>query len=759
MALTGNVLPDNLCDFEGNSHAYTAGSNTALALNTGGAISGNYSLKATATPAAGSVTLTSARFSVTAGTNYEISVPIRINQTKAGRVFTVTVTWYSALSGGSSLGTASNNVTIRDTDPAGWWVVNYNAFYATAPAGAVAATLTLTVTNLALNEYVHFDRIEFAPTVLLAGNLLDYNTQSGEKDVSGWTATNATLFRYGGYVVSGTGSYLPGATSSAAGLVTVNTASRVPVTAGTEYRLYLWLWHNVQGGRTPSVAIRWYDGSGALVGTASRDVPLAYSTTTVTCSVGVAPAGAVTADVAFSWTAAASGELFYFDQAWLRVAPNADGNLLTYDEYSTESLLPSWTVQGPGTALQRATLTSGITDGYFALKTTPTDSGIIRCSLDRLVPVVPGTTYRVGAILWRYAADSSRIVTSAFRTLMDWYDADENIFQSDDPDQFYSADASGNWYAHSNTETRTAPEGAAYARVIFEINHSANGADSYYVDNVTFSESTPEYTLAVDDERGCITYTINSVPPTGIEGTISVYRVHQDGTMVPLRGYGVEYDRAPFTSSPLVIEDYEAPLGQTVWYKTDWYHADGSRGQREYTQTIRTPVLPDPDYVWFKSPGLPATNTKVMMEAPPKWQRSSRSTTYDVVGRKNPVHVTGKRAGRTAQITLLAWDEPSNELFNSLLDSGLPALIQAMPGYGIDGNLYVSVGDSDVESITGAANEPGWRWTLPVTEIDRPSGGLQGSALLTWQSVTDAYETWEDLFDAHESWAEVLTEG
>jgi hypothetical protein len=148
-----------------------------------------------------------------------------------------------------------------------------------------------------------------------------------------------------------------------------------------------------------------------------------------------------------------------------------------------------------------------------------------------------------------------------------------------------------------------------------------------------------------------------------------------------------------------------------------------------------------------------------MMEAPPKWQRASRSATYDVVGRKNPVHVSGKRAGRTAQITLLVWDEHSNELFDSLLDSGLPALIQAMPGYGIDGNLYVSVGDSEVESLTGTANEPGWRWTLPVTEIDRPAGGLQGSAGLTWQSVTDAYETWEDLFDAHDTWAQVLTEG
>lgn len=758
MALTGNVLPDNLCGFESNSHAYTGGSTTALALNTGGALSGTYTLRATAT-AAGSITLTSARFSVTAGTDYEISVPIRISQMKSGRVFTVTVTWYSALSGGSSLGTASNAVTIRDTDPAGWWVANYNAFYATAPAGAVAATLTLSVSGLAAAEYVHFDRLEFAPAVLLAGNLLDYNTQSGEKDVSGWEATNATLFRYDGSLVSGTGSYLPGVDSSAAGLVTVNTASRVPVTAGTEYRLYLWLWHNVQGGTTTSVAIRWYDDSGTLVGTESRDVELSYSHTSVVCSVGVAPADAVTADVAFSWTAAASGERFYFDQVWLCAAPNPTGNLLSYDEFSSESLLPAWSVSGPGGPLERVGFTSGITDGYFALKVVPTGTGIIRYSLDRLVPVVSGVTYRVEATMWRHNSDTNRTITSSFRTLMDWYDADGIILQVDEPDQFYPVESSSEWYSYWNTETRTAPEGAAYARVIFEINHAANGADGYYVDSISFTESTPEYTLEVDDDRGCVTYTINYVPATGINGTISVYRVHEDGSMVPLRGYGLEYDHAPFTSSPLVIEDYEAPLGQKVWYKTDWYRTDGRLVARMYTQMVRTPVLPDPNYVWFKSPGLPATNTKVMMEAPPKWQRASRSSTYAIVGRRNPVHVSGKRAGRTAQITLLVWDGHSNELFDSLLDSGLPALIQAMPGYGIDGNLYISVGDSEVESLTGTANEPGWRWTLPVTEIDRPAGGLQGSAGLTWQSITDAYETWEELFNAHDTWAQVLTEG
>jgi hypothetical protein len=163
--------------------------------------------------------------------------------------------------------------------------------------------------------------------------------------------------------------------------------------------------------------------------------------------------------------------------------------------------------------------------------------------------------------------------------------------------------------------------------------------------------------------------------------------------------------------------------------------------------------------VWFKSPGVPALNTTVQMEAPLKWSRASRSSRYDIVGRRNPVHITGTRAGRTSSITVLIWDPEANELFDALLDAGGTALVQAMPGYGIDGNLYVSIGDVDVEPLSPDAREDGWRWTLAITEVDRPDGGLQGSAGSTWQTISTGYPTWEDVFSGNDTWTTVLTEG
>jgi len=171
---------------------------------------------------------------------------------------------------------------------------------------------------------------------------------------------------------------------------------------------------------------------------------------------------------------------------------------------------------------------------------------------------------------------------------------------------------------------------------------------------------------------------------------------------------------------------------------------------------VDTPTLEDASYVWFKSPGNPALNTTVMMENPITWQRQARMAAYQIVGRRNPVVVSDVRPGRTASLSILIWDEQSNALFDELLDSGFPVLIQAMPGYGVDGNLYLAIQDVEVESATGAANIPGWRWTLAVTEVDRPVGGLQGSANGTWQTVYDTFATWQEVFESFDTWTDVL---
>lgn len=751
-----NLLGVDASTFENNTHTWvTTGGNTTLAVVTGQVLSGTYSLRATPT-AAGSVELISPRCAVTAGLEYVGRIPLRLSGTTAGKVATARITWFDAASGGNSLGVSDAVLPVANNS-VGWWTVNYPTVVGTAPAGAKSCTLKLTVSGLAAGEYVNTDDVYLCVAPNRAGNIYSFNTSGIEQDTSGWKWDTGTAVRGNWVLYTGAGYYGLEYTSAAAGLCDLRTNSFIGVIPGTEYVSYAAVY-------SPTIAtnwlmeFRWYDSASNEVGTREvRTYAVPVSTSTRIACVAKAPTGAAFTKVFIRPTATAAGQIFVIDDASLAIAPNVAGNLLTYDEYSTESLVPTWNVSGG--AIDQFYLMSPITDGFYTLRATPTTpgSGILSASLDRLISVVPGTTYKVKAVGWRHSTDAAQAIQAGMRVRVDWYDSSGNAVLIDNPDQFYMSTATGTWYSHTNSETRTCPDGAAFARVGFEVNSISPLNDYWAFDNIQFYPAPPEYVLVVDNDKGMVSLTVNTTDPAA--NAVTVQRVDEDGNKVALRGYGMEYTRAPYTPVSMVIEDYEAPLNSTVWYAITWYNGTAVTGNRLYTQSVRAPSLADGNYVWFKSPGIPALNTQVMMEAPLKWSRAARSQRYDVVGRKNPLHVTGARAGRESSITVLIWDPQANELFNSLLDSGTVALVQAMPGYGIDGNLYVSVGDVDSDPLDPDAREPGWRWSLSITEVDRPAGGLQGSAAKTWQNIADTYGTWDDLFDAWASWTDVLTKG
>jgi hypothetical protein len=638
---------------------------------------------------------------------------------------------------------------------------NYVVTSGKAPVGAKSATAKLTVTGMTAGEFVNIDDVYAADFPMLTGQLLSVNDSSFENDVSGWSVTGATIDRFatdftpGGYGTSGY--YVLRSTSTAIGTVSIRNTPLIPVTAGKEYVAYA-LVRTPNEAHTVTTEIRWYDAGAVQIGaTAAQSTAFTANMNDRQAVTGVAPAGAISAKIWVSYNATAVGQVVYVDDVTFRPSQNDPTNLLTLNEWSTEMLpSPAWTLTNA--TLDRFYLTSSITDGFFMLKTTAVAPGIVNGQLDRLIPVTPGTTYVVRATGWRHSTDAAQVVTSAMRMWINWYDSTGTLFQTDNPDQFYPRDASGSFFAHINSETRTAPVGAAFAQVGFDADCTNPLIDYWAWDNIQFMPAIAEYTLTVDNGLGMVRMDVGDIQSSATSVTIE--RVDETGHKVFLRGYGLVYNKAPYSPVPMLIEDYEAPLGSRVWYAITWW-TGSTQGARLFTQTIDAPTMADPDYVWFKSPGVPALNTTVMMEAPLKWSRAARSTRYDIVGRKNPVHVTGTRSGRTSSITVLVWDPESNELFDSLLDAGTPALVQAMPGYGIDGNLYVSVGDVDVEPLDPDARVPGWRWTLAITEVDRPDGGLQGSAGSTWQTILSDvdYPTWEDLFNAHSTWTTVLTKG
>jgi hypothetical protein len=688
-------------------------------------------------------------------------MPLRTSAATAGKVFTARITWFNATSGGTSLGNSDTVVTVAAQS--GWWLTNYGYVVRDAPAGALSAVLTVTVANVPLAEYVNIDDVYVASAARIPGNFLSYNDQSFEQDISGWTVQGSgtgTMVQAEGFGGPGGGYRMLSATSTTTAGTQVFTGLK-PITPGVEYLGCGWV--AGAAGTADTVVqgqIRWYDASSVEMGTlALKAWTIKAGVFTLINVVGTAPAGAVSGRLFFRAPTPAAGYTWYMDEVFFGAAPNAAGNLLTYDEFSSETALPPWTVTGPSDpAVQYAlNLTHPSQDGGYVMALTPTGTGTIAASLDRLIPVTPGQTYQASAAVW-FLGNSDPNATSTSRVRLDWYDSSGVLTQAGTPPPYYSSAGGLPGYTGTISQsTGRAPSGAVYGKLTVEIMHTtATTVTAYYVDNIQWVVSDPSFNASVINDTGSVSLSIFTMPDAGLGGTYTLRRVHQDGSMQPVRGYVGDLVRVPFTQSPIVVEDYEAPMGEIIAYLVEWYNASGDKILLLSIGVGASPVLEDPDYVWLKSPGIPALNTTVLMESPVKWSRPARSTTLDIVGRTNPVNISGKRAGGTSSLSVLVWDPSAHEQLNSLLDNGLPVLIQAMPGYGINGNLYLSVGDVDSDPVMDAANEPGWRWTLNVAKIDRPSGGIQGSAISTWQDILDGYDTWADVFDAFGTWADVL---
>ncbi|MFE9335278.1 hypothetical protein [Streptomyces sp. NPDC007063] len=746
---TPTLLPAASSDFESGSHGWTAGANTSLGTTSVAWVFGTRSMTVVAN-SAGTISATSPRVAVSEGVTHILWSGIRPSESSAGKVATLSIDWYDAPTGGTLLGTSEYATSMPAANS---W--QYCGAFGDSPVGAVSAAVRVKLTGAPASQGMYVDGVYLAPAPVVDGNLLDYDTQSVEVSLDGWQASNAALTRIPGYLVSGTGYMRARSSSSAAGTVTLSTTDSAPVVPGTEYVSYAMV--GASGADYPcGIELRWLDGADAVVATERRESTAEDGQTERLCVVGTAPAGAVAVRLAVDYDASASGQVLYLDECSIAVAPNFAGNLLTYDEYSNESLVPQWDFDG-ATYASTSLTGYGIT-GYFGVQIVPEETGIFAGYLHRLIPVTPGTTYVARATTFRYVPDSSS-VTWGRRSRIEWYDEDENLLLADVPDQFSTLSGSGTVTGGWNSTTRTAPEGAAFARLGVEIDHVSEDVSSYLMDGVIFAESSPEYTLSTDDETASVSLTVFFQPPDELPmDYITVERFDEDGTSTPVRTYGGDAVALPYSPGTMVFEDYEAPLGTRIWYRIRWTRDADTIAVTISTRTIDSPTLADGDFVWLKSPGIPAVNTRVMMEAPPAWSRAARSATYDVIGRRNPIQVSSERSGRKASVSVLVWDEAEHYTLDALLDSGLPALIQAMPGYGLPGNLYVSIGDATAESVTGEANTPGWRWAFEITEIDRPYGGLQGSALSTWQTVLDNYDTWEDVFDAFDTWADVLTE-
>jgi len=575
---------------------------------------------------------------------------------------------------------------------------------------------------------VLIDDVGFGPASLQPGNLLRYADQSVEETAAGWTASvNCSIARSSAQDMEGW--YSVAITSTAAGDVQVRSVATPAVTAGAEYFGYAYT-------RTPialSVAVElwWYDAGATLLSTTSATTVTAVTTWQRIGVSGRAPAGATTVRLVIRPTATTSAQVVYADQMTIRVAPSNTGNLLSYAAENMETGSTEWVAAGNCTITRSGAQTN---QGMWSLQVTATAAGQARVEAVTLAPVTEGLYY--SARQYHYGTTAHQVWTD-----IDWYAADGTTYLGRAwPDQDPAA-ALSVW--SPNTIGRLAPAGAAFARVVSLPQASAPG-QVVFLDVVTLMQTDPPYILTPQQSTASVTLQLNNL---AFPGTVTLSRVHPDGSRQPVRAVGGDAVALVTTGTIMIFEDYEAPLGVPIHYE----YTSGSVSTGTYDVVVPPPD--DPAMLWLKDPGQPARNVCVLARSTSAWSRKIDRGVYPVRGARMPVVVSDTRQSREGSVQVYTRDPDEEAALDWLLDTGSVLLLQGLNL----GSVYVSVGDSDDAPVDEDGSDV-WRvWTLPIIEVARPLGGMAGTAGRTWQDVFDDYDTWQEVFDAYETWLGVLT--
>lgn len=163
-------------------------------------------------------------------------------------------------------------------------------------------------------------------------------------------------------------------------------------------------------------------------------------------------------------------------------------------------------------------------------------------------------------------------------------------------------------------------------------------------------------------------------------------------------------------------------------------------------------VTPNMVGVWLKSVARPFLNRQVTILDYSDVSRPSRSGTFEVVGRSDPIAVNDLRGSPRWTLDVLAETAAEAESIDLLLASGDTLLVHTHAGCDVPGG-YVTVGDTNVRRLSRQSARRGI--AVPCTRSAAPGPDVVG-AISNWQTVLNTYATWADVLAAHSSWSSLL---
>lgn len=340
----GQMLPFDTQCVEASASGWDALKNCTLTVSPVGFYVGAFgtSLQITATAAGDTEARSVSNPSVTPGLEYMGTAWVLCTSATIGD-FRVELWWYDSSAAFLSLSSTSWSL------PSGAW--KRITVIADAPAGAASARLVLRPQATASAQVLYADQMGLVPTVaggyVAAGNLLGYNAQSMEQDVTAWTGSGCTLSQSSAHVFDG--SYAMAITCTGGVDAVVQLAAPLGVTAGQAYEFVPQIYWP---GSPPSHTMRldWLDASSNIVRSLTQEwndsgIPLgnwAYGSTADLC-----PATAVLLQVTFTIPAPTAGTIWYLDYIYVGPGGLAATASEVVGEYAAQISIQGLTTGSP----------------------------------------------------------------------------------------------------------------------------------------------------------------------------------------------------------------------------------------------------------------------------------------------------------------------------------------------------------------------------------------------------------------------------
>lgn len=737
MSIPGNMLSATTESVDPNTSGWVAKLNCSISKGTGGR-NGDGTLRLSSSAAGEAQARTASDYPVTAGTEYEAfadasgaTVPDRIGiQWLTSANVEISITWSLTTLTASS---TWHRIAVADL----------------APAGAASARVVVSaMTPAGAGVINHFENVYFGLPLRTTGNLLAVNSESMERDLSGWAVeANCSIARQVPMLQWSVDYYLAGghmlaATVTANGNASVKTVEKPSATAGVEYLGYAYL-NPPTAGSTCWVELRFYDASDVQL-QATRANLSAPGTGVYRQKVSdTAPVNTAYAVLAAGITSGTAAQVFRVDGAVIMPAPKLrEGSVVPFADGSFERDTAGWSViSGVATLARLTPWGTDFLDSSYAMTVT---------SSTATTSVIRSAVFPIGAAEGlAFTAEYGMKVTAGAWNLtrtIRWYDAAGSFLSASSTSS--AAVPSPNWWILS--EQGTAPAGTAKAAIEWTL-AATSAASVLRVDKVSLWQSMPITEISTNDAGAYITLTLRELT---VDSTITVWRLDADGARTLVRGANGLLDAEPVLTDVLVIEDYEAPLGQPVSYYAEARNASNVVIATRSSSTV-TLDPGDVQYGWLKDVGNPLRNMHVMISRAPDWQLPISQTVHRVRGASTPIILSDVRGSLEGDLTVFTQTDDERISMRRLLAPGSILLWQAAPGMGEE-DVYVSVGAAALPRGGGIASDPWRTWTLPLVQVAQPvavgvasSAGRTGYDVLaenlTGLDVLTRYATGEDL--------------